>query len=390
MTERVPDSQRVSAALDRARWSFLFIVAVGVAVTVAINLGRLPTGARGDYPRGVTDMREGRYASATENLNRAIAIDPGYADALVARASVSTRDGHPYRALVDAEAALKLDDEPAKARYVRGIALRQIGQYDAALVSFDEAIRDEPALGKPLLARANLLFDMGRLDDALADYRSVWALRRNDEAFSFAPLVIWATETLLGAGDEAVAELDGRVRGSLADRARLAPYVEMLRGDSIASGEGDAVVHWILAVRSLAGGKRVETIEGLRAALAKAPAESWVRERAWSMLETLVLGLRVQPANPDLSSSFSFGPGLAVVWVRKDGAADSAGVLLDDRLVRIGDHEASVDALDAIVETGAPGSEVALELDRNGTTVAAAIVSGGGTAFTPGASSPTR
>src|SRR5262245_23091891 len=159
MSDPMADSQRISAALDRARWSFLIVAAIGIAASIAINLGRGPTGARGYANRGVTDMLEGRYASAIENLDRAIAIDPNLVDARIARASLWTREAHPYRALVDAKAALDLDAGAAKAKYFRGVALRQLGQYDAALDSFNEALNDDPTLGKASLARANVLFD---------------------------------------------------------------------------------------------------------------------------------------------------------------------------------------------------------------------------------------
>jgi len=387
------DSQRIRAPLDRARWSFLVVVAVGVAVTIAVKLGRLPTGARGYANRGVADMEEGRYEAAIENLDRAIAMDQAYADARIARANVWTRDGHPYRALVDADAALKLDAGAAKAKYIRGVALRQLGRYDAALQSFNEALNDDPTLGKASLARANLLFDIGRLDNALTGYGIVWRFRQVDETFFVAPLLIWATETLLGNGDRAGAELAERVRGSLPDRARLASFVAEAKGEAPAATndrESAAVRSWIDAVRSLAKGRRTEAIEELRAAVSTSPPESWVRERSRSMLEIVTVGLRIQPDNPDLSSSLSFGPGLAIGWVRKDGAAAAAGLTTADRLVRVADAAASSEALSAIVAKAAPGSEIALELDRGGTPVRATIVVGGGTALTPASSSPTR
>src|SRR5262249_24655696 len=153
--------------------------------------------------------------------------------------------------------------------------------------------------------RANVLFDQGKLDNALAGYGKVWLFRRTDETFSFAPLMIWATETLLGNGDRADTELAERGRGSLPDRPRLASFVAEATGKAAAATDdpGSAAVRsWIDAVRSLANGRRTVAIEELRAAVSASPPGSWVRERARSMLETVTLGLRVQPDNPDISS----------------------------------------------------------------------------------------
>jgi len=83
-----------------------------------------------------------------------------------------------------------------------------------------------------------------------------------------------------------------------------------------------------------------------------------------------------------ISDSLSFGTGLRVRCVRKEGPAASAGLQIDDRLTTIDGAEATEAALDRIVREAPLSVEVGFEALRRGETISGAI--------RPGASAPTR
>ena len=352
-----------------ARWSFLVLVGLGIAATVAIHVARLPTGARGYYNRGVTDTREGRYQGAIANLDRALALKPAWPEAHTARANALYRAGRPYLALADADAALSLAPGSAHAFYVRGLILRRIGRDDDALDSFVRACGADRSFGRAALARADALFDRGDVAGALTEYRVACSLRRTDATLYFAPMLVWASRVLAGDGAGAQDELRELFRRFLADRKRLAPWVESTGDPPSRSGgaePGDATSAWIDGVKLIAAGDRASAMAQFRRSAAAAQADSWVHDRAWALLETLTLGLRVQPDDPEISPSLSFGPGVTIACVRDRSAAAGAGLLPGDRLVRLDGAAATPGSVDACVARAAFGSAVRLDLTRRG------------------------
>ncbi|HVQ35163.1 MAG TPA: hypothetical protein VMT33_04065 [Candidatus Bathyarchaeia archaeon] len=339
------------------RWSFLALVAVAVGGTVALHLARLPTGARGYYNRGVEDNRRGRYESALANFERALAIEPQRSDAHVARAVSWCELDRPFSALEDADAALATAPGSSRAFYVRGRAQRMIGREDAAIADFERAFRLDPAFARAAMAAAGVLLDAGRYDEAaVAASQATEAMRMDYDAHD-APLLAWAARLLSGDAEGAEAQLASR------------------------AGSHASVSVWMDAVRALASGDRAEALARFREVAHAEGAPEWVRVRAWAGAENIVLGLRVERVNREISESLSFGPGLRVRCVRKDGPA-AEGVVVGDRLLRIDGAEATEAALDRLVREAPLTDEIGLTLSRGDEEIPATI--------RPGASAPTR
>lgn len=391
-TSATSSSGSSNAGPPRQAWSFLVIVAAVVVATVVTTVGRLPTNSRGYYNRGVSDSHDGRYESAIRNFDRSLELDPTRTDALVARSVAWNRVGHSYRALADADSALAREPDSSRALLARGQALRRIGLEDEALDALERSVAVDPHFGRAVLADADAMFDAGRFREALERYRAVGVMRRGDDTLYFAPMLVWSSRALAGDLDGARGELREMYAAALADRLRLRRAVAAAEatGPALAADAADAVVLWVTAVDHLARGDRAGAIDALRSAWTKSPAESWVHERAWSLLERVTLGMRVQEDNRDISTSFSFGPGITVSCVRDGGPAGEGGLAAGDRLLKVDGVEATAARVDDVVAHGSIGSIVRLEATRRGEPVQADVLVGGREGVRLATSAPTR
>ena len=340
------------------RWSFLVLVALGVAGTVALHLVRLPTGARGYYNRGVEDNRRGDYESALANFERALSIEPQRSDAHVARAVTWCELGKPFSALEDADAALSTSPASSRAYYVRGTAQRLIGREDAALSDFQRAFKIDPDFARASMAAAGVLLDAGRYDEATAAASAATKVVWKDYDAHDAPLIGWAARLL----DD--------------DAAGAETWV------SSRPGSHPAVSVWMDAVRLLASGDRAGALARFREAADAEGAPEWVKTRAFAAAENIVLGFRVERVNREISESLSFGPGLRVRCVRPGGPAALAGLKLGDRVLEIDGNEATEDALEKLASEAPLTVEIGVKTLRGDEERSVTI--------RPGASAPTR
>ncbi|HJQ98208.1 MAG TPA: PDZ domain-containing protein [Candidatus Polarisedimenticolaceae bacterium] len=340
------------------RWSFLALVAVGVAGTVALHLARLPTGARGYYNRGVEDNRRGNYDSALANFGRALEIEPTRSDAHVARAVTWCALDRPFSALEDADEAIAAAPNSSRAYYVRAMAQRAIGREDVAIRDFEHAFQLDPAFARAAMGAAGVLLDAGRYDEAAAAASAATEAIREDYDAHDAPLLAWAARLLGGDAEGAEAQLSSR------------------------AGSHPSVSVWMAAVRALASGDRVEALARFREVAAAEGAPEWVRIRARAGAENIVFGFRVERVNREISDSLSFGRGLRVTCVRKRGPAAEAGLALGDRLVRIDGAEATEEGIGKIVREAPLSVEIPFEALRGEETRTGTI--------RPASSAPTR
>ncbi len=142
----------------------------------------------------------GRYPEALNAFERAIGLDPAFADAYEGKGSVLYQLGRHAEALAAYGQAIDLDPRYAMAYIGKGNVLYYLKRYSEALSFHDQAIQLDPTLTDAYLGKANVLYYLVRFAEALAAYEEVirrdpncalaydgkgWALRqfkRHEEA----------------------------------------------------------------------------------------------------------------------------------------------------------------------------------------------------------------
>ncbi len=147
----------------------------------------------------------GQAEAALANYDRAIAIQPGYAQAYNNRGAVLGRMGQHEAALASYEQALALQPHYPEAAYNRGNVLAEMGRHEEALASFDRALAIWPDLAEALYNRGNALQQLGRPQEALASYDRALAVRPGDAQALYNRGVVLQS---LGRLDEALASYE--------------------------------------------------------------------------------------------------------------------------------------------------------------------------------------
>jgi len=169
-----------------------------------------PTDARRCLDEGVVHWRARRYEAALRCFDRALAIDPEYADALFNRGLTLRKLGRPGEAIesfarsvclqprpgayvvlgdtlqaaerraeaVEAyDAALTIDPGHEEGHLARVRALRGLRRFDRALDACRLALNLVPDKAAVLHARGRILLALRRMDEAMADFTQAAALR---------------------------------------------------------------------------------------------------------------------------------------------------------------------------------------------------------------------
>jgi tetratricopeptide (TPR) repeat protein len=118
----------------------------------------------------------GRFEEAVLCFDRAIALDPDQADALVNRGSAFAALNRLHDALASYDTALAVKPDLAAALNNRGALLLKLGRYAEALASLDRALAIKPDYADALANRGNALIDLGRAEEALASYDKALAI----------------------------------------------------------------------------------------------------------------------------------------------------------------------------------------------------------------------
>lgn len=84
------------------------------------------------------------YATALYLLSKAVAFDPGYAEAYAWKAYLLVRLDRPQEALVEADKALALDANLYSALLHRAYALQHLGRREEAMATVDKAVAANP------------------------------------------------------------------------------------------------------------------------------------------------------------------------------------------------------------------------------------------------------
>jgi len=124
--------------------------------------------------------REGERLEAIKNFDKAIVLDPNFADAHGNRANILADAGFPDDALKSFDRALALNPTSAADWLNRGSLLQALGRHAEALTSFDKAITCGADVAEAHVNRGNALKDLGHLDAAAGNAASP----RFDEAMA--------------------------------------------------------------------------------------------------------------------------------------------------------------------------------------------------------------
>lgn len=119
----------------------------------------------------------GQPDRAVEAYDRALAIQPDYAEAHANRASALIGLKRYDEALASCDRAIALFPDSAQALSNRGIALKHLGRIEEALESYDKAVRLMPNSAEIHYNRGNALLGPKTLEHAIAAYDRAIALR---------------------------------------------------------------------------------------------------------------------------------------------------------------------------------------------------------------------
>jgi predicted O-linked N-acetylglucosamine transferase (SPINDLY family) len=127
---------------------------------------------------GVARAQAGRLEEALRDIELALELQPGDAEALLNRANVLKLLGRMQEALSGYEHALSSKPGWPQAENNRGTVLQALGRHEEALAAFDRALASAPDYAEALNNRGSVLQDLKRPAEALAAY---------DQALRLAP-----------------------------------------------------------------------------------------------------------------------------------------------------------------------------------------------------------
>ena len=124
----------------------LVVVAVTMVATLALTSTGAPQGqAEQHLQRGVELLEAGHLAEAIDELQHAVALQPGDARAQYQLGRALSTAGRQTAAAEHLRAALENTDEPGAVHFLLGQVLLETGDLEAAHVSLEEAASSRPA-----------------------------------------------------------------------------------------------------------------------------------------------------------------------------------------------------------------------------------------------------
>lgn len=125
-----------------------------------------------DWYRLGAELEAVTPVEARAAYERALALDPGLADAHVNLGRLRHEQGHPAEAADHYRAALRATGGNAVAAYNLGVALEDLGQADEAIAAYRRALEADPRLAEAHYNLARLCEKRGEATAALRHYRT--------------------------------------------------------------------------------------------------------------------------------------------------------------------------------------------------------------------------
>jgi tetratricopeptide (TPR) repeat protein len=129
----------------------------------------------------------GKYDEAISCADKAIQIDPGYADAYYSRGSAYIRKLLFEKAIEDNDMAIKLNPGEPNYYFNRGLANLRLGLYDKCIKDQSTYIEMSPngeLADSAYVARAGAYIALGRVKDALSDFRKAAELKPDNQGYA--------------------------------------------------------------------------------------------------------------------------------------------------------------------------------------------------------------
>jgi serine/threonine protein kinase len=120
--------------------------------------------------RGLAYDKKGEYDLAIRDYNRAIELNPEYAEAYINRGLAYYNKGEYDMAIRDYNKAIELKHEFALAYNNRGNVHKDKGEYDLAIMDFDRAIDLNPEFAEAYNNRGVVYYKKGEYDLEIRDY----------------------------------------------------------------------------------------------------------------------------------------------------------------------------------------------------------------------------
>ena len=143
---------------------------------IALN----PSYAEAYNNRGDVKSDLGQYKAAITDYDRVIALNPSYVSAYINRGTVKGVLGQHKAAIADFDQAIDLKPDYVEAYCNRGLAKGNLGDQEAAIADFDRAIHLNPDLAKAYSHRGIARGNLGDHETAIADFDQAIRLNPDD------------------------------------------------------------------------------------------------------------------------------------------------------------------------------------------------------------------
>ncbi len=189
----------------RIQWTVAAAVVVVLAVTGYLYKRYTdPLNAKQSFDAGTRLYKIARYNQAILSFDRAIALQPGMADAYLMRGRSFVGDAKPERSLADFSQVIELRPRDPTGWLARGLAFLELNKFTEAINDASQAIAIDPKLAAAYNLRGSALRKSGDARKALDDFRRAVELEPSADNY----YQRGATYALLGEHRLAIADFD--------------------------------------------------------------------------------------------------------------------------------------------------------------------------------------
>jgi len=145
---------------------------------IAIQIN--PYYARAYLNRGNVYQSQGNISQAISDYNQSIEIKPNYAEAYNNRGIAYRNQGNFEQAIFDFHKAIESKPNYVVAYHNRGIAYQSRGDLNQAILDYNKAIEIKPSYAEAYINRGFAYYGQGNLNQAILDYNKAIEIKPNN------------------------------------------------------------------------------------------------------------------------------------------------------------------------------------------------------------------